>query len=105
MLLDWDEAARRIHQRQPKLVQVNLKSQINALAVEVYYGGHILPEESAEYRISCRWRPPVIVLDGVEEECWCFADERPDWTPTTYWPPSARQLLVSEPVSSMGTTT
>ena len=105
MLLDWDRLAEAIRHRKSKRVEVNLRGRLSALAVTVYFGGRIVPEEHADYSIGCRYRTPVAIIDGAEEPCFVFADERPDWSPTTYWPASARQLLAGADSCTSGTLT
>lgn len=92
MVFDWDKAARLIKDSGAKSASAGLDGDWE------WTGGSILSEgkpdmESYTY-LASTWATPQICLDdGVEQECWKWRSDTPDWDSHTKWPESALAIL------------
>ena len=90
-VFDWDKAARRIKEEKPDRACAGLEEDWEWTGDCIYDEGNI-PKESYCY-LSSTWATPVLMMDGGIEECWVMEDET-QWNEGTYWPDSARKILV-----------
>ena len=99
---DWDRAAEIIRTRQPQRASAGLERDWDYTAGAIYEGGSPVPEEDTYTYLSSTWAVPTLHLEfsnGQNEtiECWVSAKDKPEWDEKTYWPESARRVLIQRP--------
>jgi hypothetical protein len=53
-----------------------------------------MPRENTYVYLASNWATPEIEIHGTTMDCWRYEDETEGWNEKTYWPESARKILV-----------
>lgn len=89
-VFDWDKAAKICRKNlNAEEIRAGLHLDMEYTATTIMVRGDIVV--GGGY-LSSTWAIPVIEIDGVEQECWTWADET-EWDEDTMWPDSARKIL------------
>lgn len=92
-VFDWNTAARRIREVQPKLAEAGMMEDWSNTSGRIYEDGSPVPEQGANLDLSSSWATPVLRMDGLMEECWLYEPDAHGWDESTYWPESALAIL------------
>ena len=93
MVFDWDRAAKLIKESGAKTASAGLDGDWE------WTGGCILsdgkPDMESYTYLASTWATPQICLgdEGVEQECWKWQSDTPEWNQQTKWPESALAIL------------
>ena len=92
MVFDWDKAARLIKESGVTEASAGLAGDWD------YIGGEILregkPYMDGYTYLASTWAQPELRLGyGMEQECWKFQSDTPEWDAQTKWPESALTIL------------
>ena len=91
MILDWDEAAKRI-------VAAGAADAAAGLAADwIYTGGEILeggePVEDSSFFNGSTWAEPELDVGDGPDPCWVYKKDAPDGWDGNTWPDSAKAIL------------
>ncbi len=91
MILDWDEAARRVVTAGVRNASAGLRSDWE------YTGGEILldgkPVDDSDFYNGSTWAEPELDVGEGPESCWKFKNDAPDGWDGNVWPESAKRIL------------
>jgi hypothetical protein len=94
MVFDWDRAARRIQESGARSAAAGLRDDWGWTGGPIWADGPYAEDETYTY-LASTWAVPELDLDGTIEECWTWQDET-EWDAGTYWPESARTILLGK---------
>ena len=100
MVFDWDKAARRIAEAQPKNASAGLRDDWEYTGGEIYRDGKPI-KETFTY-LASTWATPELEMDGTVEPCYRMQSETPGWDSDTIWPESALKILEAHKVIDEG---
>lgn len=89
-VFDWDKAARRIMEINPRYAAAGLGLDWKWTGGIIWYKGEPI-SDSATYLCS-DWATPELRLDDKVEACWRYQDET-EWDADTRWPASALAIV------------
>lgn len=93
MVFDWDEAAKRIKEKKPKVARAGLQSDWEWTGGQIYRKGKIIPKEKTYTYLASTWATPELDMDGDIQPCFKMQSETDNWDSATYWPESAIKIL------------
>lgn len=91
-VFDWKKAARRIKETGAKNASAGLAEDWSFTGGDILINGEVVAEEDTYTFLESYWATPVLILDGVEEECWTLSADS-DYDAATYWPSNALRVL------------
>ena len=92
-VFDWDAAAQKIKEVQPKLAQAGLQNDFTHTGGVIYSDGEIVKDDYTY--LASTWATPILVLDDEIYECYVMEKET-KFTDSTKWPKSAIKILKGE---------
>jgi len=93
-VFDWDKAAQLIAAEKPERAQAGLRDDWSATGDTIYRDGE--PVLDASPYLASNWDIPVLIMDGIDEECWRWEADTPGWDSDTLWPASSLAILRGE---------
>lgn len=92
-VFDWNKAAEIIRDRNPESASAGLQGDMEWTGGEIWRDGEIVPREKTYVYLASTWATPILEIDG--EEIPCFVTKpKTEWDSSTYWPESAKAILV-----------
>lgn len=92
MVFDWNKAARRIKEVQPKKASAGLGGDWECTGGQIYSLQQGAIKNRYTY-LASPWATPVLEMDGEVEDCYLMQSDRPNWNEKTKWPKSALKIL------------
>jgi len=92
-VFDWDAAAQKIKDVQPKVAKAGLQGDFEYTGGTIYEDGEI--NESDYTYLASTWATPILVLDDVVYECFVM-EKQTTFKHSTKWPKSALKILKGE---------
>lgn len=92
-VFDWDEAARRIRDKKPRVASAGLGGDWEYTGGTIYRNDKPVDKDDTYTYLASTWAVPELDLDGEVDPCWKWQKDSPGWDAKTYWPESALEIL------------
>lgn len=95
MVFDWNKAARLIKERGPKSASAGLSGDWEWTGGPIWADGKPVPADDTYTYLASTWAKPELEIDGELMDCFVMQSTAPGWGSDTYWPDSAKVILVA----------
>lgn len=94
MVFDWDRAAKIIRDRGAHEASAGLSGDWEYTGGPILRDGEPVPSNDTYTYLASTWATPELEVDGELIDCWRYQPDTPEWGAGTYWPESARLILI-----------
>lgn len=92
-VFDWDKAARIINERGVIEADAGLSGDLEWTGGRIFANGAPVRQDDTYVYLSSNWATPVLIVDDEEIACWKYEKDTDGWGASTFWPPSALDIL------------
>ena len=94
-VFDWQKAARLIHKHMPAIAEAGLAEDWDKTETVIWCDDH--PVMGGAASLASVWATPILVMDGLECDCYFVARFEPiGWEGRARWPDNSAKVALGQ---------